>query len=151
MSRYPDIHQQLKDLVRPALKPYGAKAALARKMRVAQSYINQWMDDGRHNPGVDKLPAIADFLACSFVVHKSAGLTSHVMPSGGQLLHTHTPGGAADALAQDRLQEQVSTLTNENAALRLALDDMASGLKRLTAIVKARKAQGGKPDPGGNR
>lgn len=56
-----DLHEYLKELVQPSLNAYGAKARLARMWGVRQSYINQWLS-GRHNPGIDKLPALAEFL-----------------------------------------------------------------------------------------
>lgn len=84
-------------------------------------------------------------LADLFVVHESNRRDLSGQPGTGDSASTVTPGGASDALAQDRLQEQLATLAKENAALRLALDGIADELKALAAVVKARKTQSGKP------
>lgn len=75
MPQYPDLHERLKAFLRPILESRGKRAKLAKMMGAAsQSYINQWIDLGLYNPGIDKLPAIADFLGFSSVEELFAAL-----------------------------------------------------------------------------
>jgi len=79
-----------------------------------------------------------------FRVQESAAQSGPVTPVRAQSAST-PPLGDVDHVAHARLLEEHANLTEENAALRVAVDDLAEQFKRLAGVIKTRPAQGGKP------
>jgi len=125
----PNSAEILRTRVRAAVEGRGRRRALMRAMGLkSQGTITQWLDYKAHNPGVDKLDAIAGFVGCSVAnlfVAPADDLTHSVTPGG---VHSEPHHGGTNGAAIDSIRVELAELRAENDRLRAALADLIAAV-----------------------